>query len=60
VLIPYVNTKAEALEALECIKYPQPSVLKGTRSVYYPQRCSFKDGLLGYTFPWNTNSITAI
>ena len=60
ILVPYVNNKAEAMEAVEVIKYPQPSTLKGTRSVYFPQRSSFKDGLLGYTPAWNENSITAV
>src|SRR5216684_4933280 len=34
VLIPYINTAAEAKQAVSCAKYPTA----GTRSVYFPQR----------------------
>ncbi|MEI8196857.1 MAG: aldolase/citrate lyase family protein, partial [Phycisphaerae bacterium] len=42
VLVPYINTAAEAREAVSACKYP----MEGTRSVYFPQRCTNKAGLL--------------
>jgi len=56
VLIPYINTAAEARQAVSCAKYPTA----GTRSVYFPQRSMNKDGLLGYAGNWNNNSIVAL
>jgi 4-hydroxy-2-oxoheptanedioate aldolase len=44
VLIPYINTKAEAEQAASCCYYPT----KGTRSVYFPQGSMNAKGLLGY------------
>jgi 4-hydroxy-2-oxoheptanedioate aldolase len=56
VLIPYINTAAEARQAISCAKYPTA----GTRSVYFPQRSMNKDGLLGYAGNWNNNGIIAL
>src|SRR5258707_2827662 len=56
VLIPYINTAAEAKQAVSCAKYPTA----GTRSVYFPQRSMNKAGLLGYAGNWNNNGIVAL
>jgi 4-hydroxy-2-oxoheptanedioate aldolase len=56
VLVPYINTAAEARQAVSCTKYPTT----GTRSVYFPQRSMNKDGLLGYAGNWNKNGIIAL
>ena len=56
VLIPYINTAAEAREAVSCAKYPTV----GTRSVYFPQRSMNKGGLLGYAGSANTETIVAL
>ena len=56
VLVPYINTAAEAHQAVSCTKYPTV----GTRSVYFPQRSMNKDGLLGYAGNWNKNGIVAL
>src|SRR5579863_1519980 len=56
VLIPYINTAAEARQAVSCAKYPTT----GTRSVYFPQRSMNKAGLLGYAGSWNNNGIVAL
>lgn len=56
VLVPYINTAAEARQAVSCAKYPTA----GTRSVYFPQRSMNRDGLLGYAGNWNNNSIVAL
>src|SRR3989442_6659654 len=56
VLVPYINTAAEARQAISCTKYPTT----GTRSVYFPQRSMNKDGLLGYAGNWNKNGIVAL
>lgn len=56
VLVPYINTAAEAQQAVSCTKYPTA----GTRSVYFPQRSMNKDGLLGYAGNWNKNGIVAL
>ena len=56
VLVPYINTAAEARQAVSCAKYPTV----GTRSVYFPQRSMNKDGLLGYAGNWNKNGIVAL
>jgi len=56
VLVPYINTAAEARQAVSCTKYPTA----GTRSVYFPQRSMNRDGLLGYAGNWNNNGIVAL
>lgn len=56
ILVPYVNTKEEAEEAISCCLYPT----QGTRSVYFPQRCTNRDGLLGYVKNSNKNVIVAV
>src|SRR5881394_2455695 len=56
VLIPYINTAAEAKQAVSCAKYPTA----GTRSVYFPQRSMNKAGLLGYAGNWNSHGIVAL
>jgi 4-hydroxy-2-oxoheptanedioate aldolase len=56
ILIPYVNTRQEAEQAISCCLYPT----KGTRSVYFPQRCTNQDGLLGYVLNANKNVVVAI
>lgn len=56
VLVPYINTAAEAREAVSCCRYP----MQGTRSVYFPQRSTNKAGLLGYVGKANENTIVAL
>lgn len=56
ILVPYINTKEEALEAVSCCLYPT----KGTRSVYFPQRCTNEKGLLEYVGNSNKNVVIAI
>ena len=56
VLVPYINTAAEARQAVSCMRYPTA----GTRSVYFPQRSMNKGGLLGYAGAWNANAIVAL
>jgi 4-hydroxy-2-oxoheptanedioate aldolase len=56
VLIPYINTAEEARQAISCTKYPTV----GTRSVYFPQRCMDKAGLLGYAGNFNNDGIVAL
>jgi 4-hydroxy-2-oxoheptanedioate aldolase len=56
VLVPYINTADEAREAVSCCRYPTA----GTRSVYFPQRATNKDGLLGYVGNANKNTIVAL
>jgi 4-hydroxy-2-oxoheptanedioate aldolase len=56
VLIPYINTAEEARQAISCTKYPTV----GTRSVYFPQRCMNKAGLLGYAGNFNKEGIIAL
>ena len=56
VLIPYINTAEEARQAISCTKYPTV----GTRSVYFPQRCMNKAGLLGYAGNFNNEGIVAL
>src|ERR1700678_763728 len=56
VLIPYINTAAEAQQAVSCARYP----MVGTRSVYFPQRSTNKAGLLGYVGNANANIIVAL
>jgi len=56
VLIPYINTAEEARAAVSCALYP----MAGTRSVYFPQRCTNQAGLLGYVGNANKNIIVAL
>jgi len=56
VLVPYINTAVEARQAVSCARYPTA----GTRSVYFPQRSTNKDGLLGYVGNANKNVIVAL
>ena len=56
ILIPYVNNAKEVEEAISCCKYPT----EGTRSVYFPQRSTNKDGLLGYVGNSNKNVVVAV
>jgi 4-hydroxy-2-oxoheptanedioate aldolase len=56
VLVPYINTAEEARQAISCTKYPTV----GTRSVYFPQRCMNKAGLLGYAGNFNKEGIVAL
>lgn len=56
VLVPYINTAEEARQAVSCTRYPTA----GTRSVYFPQRCMNKEGLLGYAGAANDNVIVAL
>src|SRR5579871_1098708 len=56
VLIPYINTADEARQAVSCSRYPTA----GTRSVYFPQRSTNKDGLLGYVGNANKNVVVAL
>ena len=56
VLVPYINTADEARAAVSCCRYPTA----GTRSVYFPQRSTNKDGLLGYVGNANKNVIVAL
>jgi 4-hydroxy-2-oxoheptanedioate aldolase len=56
VLVPYINTAAEARQAVSCCRYPT----QGTRSVYFPQRSTNKAGLLGYVGNANKNIIVAL
>jgi 4-hydroxy-2-oxoheptanedioate aldolase len=56
VLVPYINTAAEAGQSVSCCKYPTT----GTRSVYFPQRSMNKGGLLGYAGAANDNVIVAL
>jgi 4-hydroxy-2-oxoheptanedioate aldolase len=56
ILVPYVNTKKEAEDAISCCLYPT----QGTRSVYFPQRSTNEFGLLGYVGNSNKNVIIAV
>lgn len=56
ILIPYINTAEEARAAVSCCRYPTA----GTRSVYFPQRSMFQDGLLGYAGSANANIVVAL
>lgn len=60
ILIPYVNTRAEVDEGVNCCLYPEPSKHKGNKSVYFPLRCMNEGGLLGYAGSANKNTIVAI
>jgi len=56
ILVPYINNKKEAEEAVSCCYYPT----QGTRSVYFPQACMNEKGLLGYGLNANKNLIVAV
>ena len=56
ILIPYVNNAKEVREGVSCCLYPT----KGTRSVYFPQRSTNQNGLLGYVGNSNKNVIVAV
>ena len=56
VLVPYINTADDARQAVSCARYPTA----GTRSVYFPQRATNKDGLLGYVPNANKHVIIAL
>lgn len=60
ILIPYVNTRAEVDEGVNCCLYPEPSKHKGNKSVYFPLRCMNEGGLLGYAGAANKNTVIAI
>ena len=59
VLVPYINTAEEAQLGVSCCRYPLPPI-KGTRSVYFPQRSMNANGLLGYAGAANDNTIVAL
>jgi 4-hydroxy-2-oxoheptanedioate aldolase len=59
VLVPYINTGEEARLAVSCCRYPLPPI-KGSRSVYFPQRSMNPKGLLGYAGAANDNTIVAL
>src|SRR6185369_3623203 len=59
VLVPYINTAEEAALAVSCCRYPLPPI-RGTRSVYFPQRSMNAAGLLGYAGAANDNTIIAL
>jgi len=56
VLVPYINTRQVAEQAVSCCLYPK----QGTRSVYFPQRSTNESGLLGYVGDANKNVIVAL
>jgi len=56
ILVPYINTKAEAEAAVTAARYPT----KGTRSVYFPMPSTNEKGLLGYVGNANKNIIVAL
>lgn len=56
ILVPYINTAEEARNAVSCCRYPTA----GTRSVYFPQRSTNKEGLLGYVPNANKHVIIAL
>eukprot|EP01050_Picozoa_sp_SAG11_P015564 SAG11_NODE_2031_length_3901_cov_3.995792_2_plen_609_part_00 len=64
ILIPYINTAAEAAAGVSCCLYPSAGALgprmEGTRSVYFPQRSMNKAGLLGYAGAQNDNVLIAL
>jgi 4-hydroxy-2-oxoheptanedioate aldolase len=60
ILIPYINTAAEANEAVNTCLYPEPSKHQGNRSIYFPQRATNEAGLLGYVGAANENTIVAV
>jgi 4-hydroxy-2-oxoheptanedioate aldolase len=56
ILVPYINTKEEAQAAISCCFYPT----KGTRSLYFPQRCTNEPGLVDYINNAHKNVIIAL
>lgn len=56
ILIPYINSAEEARQGVSCCLYPTA----GTRSVYFPQRSTNQDGLLGYAGNANKNIMVAL
>jgi 4-hydroxy-2-oxoheptanedioate aldolase len=56
ILIPYVNTAEEIQKGVAGAFYPT----KGTRSLYFPQRSTNVDGLLGYIAKTNKDTIVAM
>lgn len=56
ILVPYINTRKEAVKAVSCCNYPT----KGTRSVYFPQASTNEQGLLGYVPNANKHVIVAL
>jgi len=56
ILVPYINNKKEAEEAVSCCLYPTA----GTRSVYFPQRSTNEKGLLGYVGNANKNILVCL
>lgn len=56
ILVPYINNAEEARQAVSAALYPTA----GTRSVYFPQRATNKDGLLGYVLNANKNIVVAL
>jgi 4-hydroxy-2-oxoheptanedioate aldolase len=56
ILVPYINTADEARQAVSAARYPTA----GTRSVYFPQRSTNKDALLGYVGNANKNIVIAL
>lgn len=60
ILIPYVNTRAEVDEGVNCCLFPEPSKHAGNRSIYFPLRCTNDAGLLGYVGPANKETVVAI
>lgn len=60
ILAPYINTREDVEEAVSYCLYPEPSKHKGCRSIFFPQRCMFQSGLLGYATDWNKNVIIAV
>ena len=56
ILIPYVNIAEEIRHGVSCAFYPTT----GTRSLYFPQRSTNVDGLLGYIAKSNKDTIVAM
>ena len=56
ILVPYINSADEARQAVGAARYPT----QGTRSVYFPQRSTNKEGLLGYVGNANKNVVVAL
>lgn len=60
VLVPYINTRAEVDKAVNCCLFPEPSKHQGSRSIYFPLRCTNEAGLLGYVGNGNKQIVVAI
>lgn len=60
ILVPYVNTRAEVDQAVSCCLFPAPSKHSGSRSVYFPLRCTNELGLLGAVGRAEKDTIIAI